>query len=381
MAHLNGIDISNWQAGIDLSAVPCDFVIAKATEGTYYVSPDCSRQVEQALKLGKKVGVYHYANAGNAASEADFFVNNCKNWIGKVVWALDWEAQNNGLFGSGSASQKWIKKFCDRVLERTGVEPLVYIQASSLNEVKNIGDRGLWVAQYASNSATGYQSTPWNEGAYACAIRQYTSAGRLSGYSGALDLNKFYGDRAAWDKYVGKSSSVKPAPDPEPDEPKTPASSTYTVRSGDTLSGIAAMYGTTYQELAELNGISDPDLIYPGQKIKVTGKASGSSGKPSSASRTYTVKSGDTLSGIASKYGTTWQKLRDLNGLDNPNLIYPGQVLKVTGKTSSSRTYTVKSGDNLSTIAQNLGTTVNALVSKNGISNPNLIYPGQVLKY
>ena len=381
MAHLNGIDISNWQAGIVLSAVPCDFVIAKATEGTYYVSPDCSRQVEQALKLGKKVGVYHYANAGNATSEADFFVNNCKNWIGKVVWALDWEAQNNGLFGSGSASQKWIKQFCDRVLERTGVEPLVYIQASSLNEVRNIGDRGLWVAQYASNSATGYQSTPWNEGAYACAIRQYTSAGRLSGYSGALDLNKFYGDKSAWDKYVGKSSSVKPAPIPEPDEPKTPASSTYTVRSGDTLSGIAAMYGTTYQKLAEINGISDPNLIYPGQKIKITGEASGSSDKPSSASQTYTVKSGDTLSGIASKYGTTWQKLRDLNGLANPNLIYPGQVLKVTGKASSSRTYTVKSGDNLSTIAQNLGTTVNALVNKNGISNPNLIYPGQVLKY
>ena len=381
MAHLNGIDISNWQAGIDLSAVPCDFVIAKATEGTYYVSPDCSRQVEQALSLGKKVGVYHYANAGNATSEADFFVNNCKNWIGKVVWALDWEAQNNGLFGSGSASQKWIKQFCDRVLERTGVEPIVYIQASSLNEVKNIGNRGLWVAQYASNSATGYQSSPWNEGAYTCAIRQYTSAGRLSGYSGALDLNKFYGDKTAWDKYVGKASSVKPAPDPEPDEPKTPASSTYTVRNGDTLSGIAAMYGTTYQKLAELNGISDPDLIYPGQKIKITGKASGSSSKPSSTSQTYTVKSGDTLSGIASKYGTTWQKLRDLNGLANPNLIYPGQVLKVTGKASSSRTYTVKSGDNLSTIAQNLGTTVNALASKNGISNPNLIYPGQVLKY
>ena len=70
---LNGIDVSNWQAGIDLSAVPCDFVISKATEGCWYVSADCARQVEQALSLGKCVGVYHYANGGDADSEADFF--------------------------------------------------------------------------------------------------------------------------------------------------------------------------------------------------------------------------------------------------------------------------------------------------------------------
>ena len=103
---LNGIDISNWQAGIDLSAVPCDFVISKATEGCWYVSGDCARQVEQALSLGKCVGVYHYANGGNAVSEADYFVNNCANWVGKVVWCLDWEAQGNGLFGSGASAQR-----------------------------------------------------------------------------------------------------------------------------------------------------------------------------------------------------------------------------------------------------------------------------------
>lgn len=108
---LNGIDISNWQAGIDLSAVPCDFVISKATEGCWYVSADCARQVEQALSLGKCVGVYHYANGGNAVSEADYFVNNCANWVGKVVWCLDWEQQGNGLAGSGASAQQWIRLF------------------------------------------------------------------------------------------------------------------------------------------------------------------------------------------------------------------------------------------------------------------------------
>lgn len=86
---LNGIDISNWQAGIDLSAVPCDFVISKATEGCWYVSEDCARQVEQALSLGKCVGVYHYANGGNAVSKLTF----CEQlrelgWQGRMVLGL-----------------------------------------------------------------------------------------------------------------------------------------------------------------------------------------------------------------------------------------------------------------------------------------------------
>lgn len=384
MAYMNGIDVSNWQRGIDLSAVPCDFVICKATEGTYYVSGDCARQVEQALSLGKAVGVYHYANAGDARAEADFFVNNCANWIGKVVWCLDWEGQNNHLFGSGAASQNWIRTFCDRVRERTNTEPLVYVSAGYLNEVQNIGNRGLWIAQYADMNPTGYQATPWNEGAYACAIRQYSSSGRLNGYNGSLDLNKFYGDRATWNKYVGTSTSVTPAPTPAPAPAPTPAAGTYTVKSGDTLSGIASMFGTTYQALAQLNGIANPNLIYPGQVLKVNGVAGSAAPAPSSGT-TYTVKSGDTLSGIAAKYGTTWQELQKLNGIVNANVIYPGQVLKISGTASapaapSVRTYTVKSGDTLSGIAAMFGTTYQALAAKNGIANPNLIYPGQVIK-
>lgn len=368
---LNGIDISNWQAGIDLSAVPCDFVISKATEGCGYVSPDCARQVEQALSLGKCVGVYHYANGGDAVSEADFFVNNCANWVGKVVWCLDWEAQGNGLFGSGASAQQWIRSFCDRVYERTGSQPIVYVQASMLNDVQNIGDRGLWIAQYANMNATGYQDTPWNEGAYACAIRQYSSNGCLPGYSGSLDLDKFYGDVDAWHKYAGATGAPAPAPAPAPVDPlagksdnqladeviagrfgdgehrrrvlgsrydavqaivnqklgasHAPATQTYTVRSGDTLSGIASMYGTSWQVLAQINNLSDPNLIYPGQVLKINGTAN----KVQSGSGTYTVQPGDTLSGIAAKYGTSWQTLQRLNGIANPNLIYPGQTIRV----------------------------------------------------
>ena len=98
---------------------------------------------------------------------------------------------------------------------------------------------------------------------------------------------------------------------------------TYTVQAGDTLSGIASKYETTYQELARINNIANPNVIYPGQVIKING---------GTVEKTYTVKSGDTLSGIANKYGTTWQNIynnnRDIIG-SNPNLIKPGQVLKI----------------------------------------------------
>ena len=103
---------------------------------------------------------------------------------------------------------------------------------------------------------------------------------------------------------------------------QAPATSTYTVQSGDTLSSIAAKFGTNYQALASLNGISNPNLIYVGQVLRVNGSAS-------TGSVYYTVRAGDNLSAIASRYGTSYQSIASLNGLANPNLIYAGQTLKI----------------------------------------------------
>lgn len=153
------------------------------------------------------------------------------------------------------------------------------------------------------------------------------------------------------------------------------STNSYVVKSGDTLSGIASRYGMSTSALASLNGISNANLIYPGQVIKVSGSSNGSS------ATTYTVKSGDNLSSIASCYGTTASAIANLNGISNPNWIYPGQVLKISGSQSSSRTYTVRSGDTLSGIASQLGVSWYSLKAKNGIGNANLIYPGQVLTY
>ena len=160
-------------------------------------------------------------------------------------------------------------------------------------------------------------------------------------------------------------------------------SDTYTVRPGDTLSGIASRYGTTYQTLAALNGIPNPNLIRVGQVLQLTSIAPAAPA-PVASESTYTVRAGDTLSGIAAKYGTSYQELAALNGIPNPNIIHPGQVLKVTGgvqvSAPSEQTYTVVSGDTLSGIAARYGTSYQHLAEVNGISNPNLIRVGQVLK-
>lgn len=103
---------------------------------------------------------------------------------------------------------------------------------------------------------------------------------------------------------------------------QAPAANTYTVQSGDTLSSIASKFGTSYQTLASLNGISNPNLIYVGQALRVNGSASASSVY-------YTVRAGDNLSSIASRYGTSYQSIASLNGLANPNLIFAGQTLKI----------------------------------------------------
>lgn len=363
---LNGIDISNWQQGIDLSKVPCDFVIAKATQGTGYVSPDCARQIEQARQTGKRFGVYHYVSGGNAVAEANYFVDNCANWVGKGLFCIDWESNENSAWGN----EGYLEQVVAQVKARTGIPPIIYVQASRYAQVAAVANRqncGLWIAQYADMTPTGYQDTPWNEGAYACVIRQYSSSGRLPGYGGNLDLNKFYGDGATYDKYVtggGSGSTVAPS------QPSDPLAG----RSDDDLANavIRGEFGDGDARKQKLGA------RYAAVQALVNRKLA----KPASSGRTYTVQPGDTLSGIAAKLGVAQSQITGFHS-GNPNLIYPGEVLTIGGAAaptqSAGTTYTVQSGDTLSGIAAKFGTTYQAIAAKNGIANPNLIYPGQVL--
>lgn len=327
---MNGIDISRWQAGINLAAVPCEFVVIKATEGTTYVNPYCDQHFGQAAELGKKLGVYHFAGGGDAAAEAEYFVRNVRGYIGKAILVLDFEIQN---MANGAA---WSKRWLDRVYELTRVKPVIYMSNYMANHLdwNAVASAGypLWNAYYyAYGTPMGYNPDaplperlgPWGK----ALLYQYTSEGRLPGYNGYLDLDVFYGDPDDWDRYVREDGNAGPNPQPDPTPPPNPQPQptfTYRIQPGDTLSGIAARYGTTVAMLAQLNGIANPNRIYAGQVIRIP---AGSVNPPQPMY--YVVRRGDTLSGIARRFGTTYQRLMQLNGIRNPNLIYAGQRLRI----------------------------------------------------
>ena len=224
---MNGIDISNYQKGLNLASVPCDFVIVKATEGTYMVQDTCDPWVQEAKRLGKKWGFYHFAGGGDAIAEADFFVKNCANYFGEGIPVLDYEMY-------GRKGTAWVKRFLDRVYEKTKVRCMVYTSRSVLTE-ENWGaiapNHALWVAQYPNYNHTGYQSDPWfpagSIGAFKfVTMHQYTSSGRLSGWNGNLDLNIAYLDRNGWDAIARGDRGTAGNPAPTPPKPTAPTGST-----------------------------------------------------------------------------------------------------------------------------------------------------------
>ena len=143
-----------------------------------------------------------------------------------------------------------------------------------------------------------------------------------------MDLSLFFGDENAWRAYAGATGQLIPTPQVQSYEQPVVQTdgTTYIVQAGDTLSEIAQRFGTTYQSLAAINNIADPNRIYPGQEILIDGAATEA---PAASAVYYTIQPGDTLSGIASTYGTTWQRLAEVNGISDPNLIYAGNTIRV----------------------------------------------------
>ncbi|QUE86520.1 LysM peptidoglycan-binding domain-containing protein [Exiguobacterium alkaliphilum] len=162
----------------------------------------------------------------------------------------------------------------------------------------------------------------------------------------------------------------------------TSTSKTYTVKSGDTLYSIARAYGVTVAALAAVNNITNYNLISVGQVLVIP---STTITPPPTTTVKYTVKSGDTLYKIATMYNTTVAKIAAANNITNVNSIYVGQVLVIPGTTvtppppTTTVKYTVKSGDTLYKIATAYNTTVAKIAAANNITNVNLISVGQVL--
>lgn len=159
---------------------------------------------------------------------------------------------------------------------------------------------------------------------------------------------------------------------PKVEKPETPNENIYVVKSGDTLYGIAAKYGMTVNELKSLNDLTS-DVLSIGQQLVV------SAGNAATLD-TYTVKAGDTLYSIANKYGLTVNELKSLNNLTS-DVLSVGQVLNVSNSNdldNSSNTYTVKSGDSLYSIAKKYGISVDDLKKANN-KTTNLLSIGEIL--
>lgn len=314
---MNGIDISNWQAGINLSNIAFDFLIARATEGIGCVDKYCDGYIQQAIKLGKPFGFYHFARPTNdPIREAEFFYNSCRGYFGKGIPILDWESGN-------TSNVTWAKRWLDRVYQLSGVKPVIYMSESVVNannwSAVAAADYGLWVAKYRDNNPD-YNYNMANAGSrphvkwwkFYC-MWQWTSTGRLNGYGGYLDCDVFYGDQSTWDAYVGKSTSTT--------KPQTKPASKTTAQLAEEV--IAGQWGNGEDRKKRLTAAGyDYNAVQNIVNNKMAAKK-----KPVSVY--YVVKRGDTLSGIASKYGTTYTYLARLNGIADPNKIYPGQKIRV----------------------------------------------------
>lgn len=209
-AVISFIDISNHQGrdGLKLSSVlpSVGGVICKATEGTGYVDPYCDGFVQTCRKANKPWGFYHFNGLGGAKEEAAYFLNNTVNYFGEGIPILDWEyiySNGNGYIRPVS----WVNEFVRMIQGQTGVWPWIYGNAWLFNQGGVEPNCGRWVAGYplVTNRDPEYglsHDCPYRLDSGLMCAWQFTSTGRVSGYSGNLDCNVFYGDTSAWRAYV-----------------------------------------------------------------------------------------------------------------------------------------------------------------------------------
>jgi len=211
----------------------------------------------------------------------------------------------------------------------------------------------------------------------AIASRYGVTTQDISRASGLANVNRIY---VGMELVIPRAGGAPPPPAKTSTASTAPAkravssASSYTVASGDTLSQIGARYGVTTVQLQTWNTLSGTNISV-GQVLKLQAD------KAPSVARTvkHTVKSGETLTGIASKYKVQLSTLQKDNGISNASHIQVGQVLTVRTSDRGWVEYTVKGGDSLGAISNRTGHTVSEIQSWNNLSG-SVIHPGQTLK-
>lgn len=335
MAYVFGIDISSYDAASNWSAVfnqGVRFVFVKASENT---NPD-SRFVanwQGPKSVGMYRGAFHFfhSEVDNAAQQANTLIQTVGTDKGELPPILDVEEVYVGgkdVSSTGSVLLTRMKTWLDAVEAAFGRKPMIYsrttyIQSHGMN-ASWLANYPLWLAQYPYMPGTTNQySNPANvptptanmpqqpNGFQPWKFWQYSSAGSLSAFSTAIDMDYFNGSLTDLANFAGQSVPQ-------------PSITQYIMQAGDTLQGIATKFNMNLTDLVNQN---NSVLIQPGKALTVS--APNQPPPPPPPAKTYTVKPGDTLSAIALKFGTTVAAIVAANNIANPNLIQVGQVLVI----------------------------------------------------
>lgn len=320
-----GIDVSKWQGTIDWDRVKnagIEFAIIRASYGKDGIDKCFKANIEGAHAAGIPCGAYHYCYAktvDESRKEAQHFLDVIKEYKFEYPICLDLEDKSQRGLGKNLLTDIVIAFL--ETLEKAKCFVAIYTNKDWFTNV--LDDNRLtpychWLAQWRDSPTYTRAIGLW----------QYTSTGVVDGINGNVDMDYAYNDYPAIIKTAGLNGYTKTAPEVKPAPVVKPGSTViYVVKAGDTLSGIAAAfkYSGGYAALAKANGIADASKIYPGQKIVIKG----ASPQTSTEHEYYTAKKGDNLWKIAKDNKTTVDNLAKVNGITNPSLIYPGQKLIV----------------------------------------------------
>lgn len=363
-----GIDVSSWQGNIDYSQVKSsgiDIVYIKSSE-SYYVDSFFEQNYSNAKSAGLKIGFYHYLTATNvtdAISQARFFVSTICSKTVDCKLVMDFETFN-GL--NNYEINQISEAFLSEVQKLTNKEVAIYSDTYNASQTFNssISNYPLWVAQYDV-------SEPSSNGTWSNWIGwQYTDQGTVNGIDSYVDKDIFSSDIFLSDTSAISSALYN-------DTYNNAKYTTISIPYGTTLSELAIEYNTTIEKLVQLNNIANPNIIYAGNTLVVP-----IANTLSNYTNTYIVKQGDTLYNISLKYNISISAIAQANNIKNINYIYVGQILQIpTNSHDTSHTlYIVKKGDNLWKISRMFGVSIAKIIMLNRISNPNLIYPGNILR-
>jgi len=278
-------------------------VYFRATSGPYYTDCRLDANVAAARAAGLQVGYLHYLTANTvetARGEAGYFFENTSTRPTQLRPAVTFDRfRGLDLRTVNAIAEAYLAEI--RTL--TGLTPMLRTDAQSANLIwyRSLASQyPLWVIDpdvAAPEVGTGKWSgwTGW----------EYTAYGEIEN-SVALPMSLF-------------TPNVRPIAEGDTGTKLI----CVTVAYGDTLSGIASLFGTTVNDIVRLNSISNPNRIYPGQRIYLRVPVS----TPVACCDTYTVRRGDTLTAIANRFGTTVARLASINEISNPNRISVGQLL------------------------------------------------------